>query len=396
MFPKSQMQGVSCDLFNDVWYVTSVSIGPVLENSLQCSYKAKFSGHLFELKHLKSLSFFNCFASPTTLPTKYWDNLSQTLEALEFRSNKGLIGEIPPIIGQLVKLRCLVLVENSLSGQLPQELGYLVHLKRLTLSGNRLSGPLPASFGKNLADLLILDLSWNSLSGTLPSNLGGMTSLLKLDFSNNLLNGTIPGELGDMKSLMLLDLRNNNLSGGLTRSLEGMVSLQDMLLSNNPIGGDLNQIGWEKLASLTNLDLSNTGLIGDVPRSIGDLNRLRFLALNNNKLTGSISSKLGALPCLNALYLNGNNLSGEISFSEDFYDRVGRRVAFWGNPGLCYREGNGTVGVKKCKSGQEEDYDSNDKVSRAYADHSSSKSSARLSGSCATGVLLAVISVMLI
>ena len=384
------MQGVSCDLFNGSWYVTSVSIGPILENSLQCSDNAKFSQQLFQLKHLKSLSFFNCFSSPTTLPSKYWDSLSQTLETLEFRSNQGLVGEIPPIIGQLVNLQSLVLVENSLSGQLHQELGNLVHLKRLTLSGNQLSGSIPTSFGENLSDILILDLSRNSLQGPLPPSLGALTSLLKLDISNNLLNGTLPKELGDMKSLTLLDLRNNNLSGGLTQSLEGMISLQDMLLSNNPIGGSLNEFGWEKLVNLTNLDLSNMSLVGEIPHSIEGMSRLRFLALDNNNLSGSISPRLGALPWLNALYLNGNNFSGEIQFAEEFYNRVGGRFASWDNPALCYRAGNGPIGVEKCKSGQGEVFSTKNKASRDNADQISSQSSSGFSGSWENEVLLVV------
>lgn len=381
------MQGVSCDLFNGLWYVSSVSIGPVLENSLQCSHNAQFSQHLFELKHLRSITFFNCFSSPTILPSTSWDSLSQSLQTLEFRSNKGLVGLIPPIIGQLVNLQSLVLVDNSLSGQVPQELGNAVHLKRLTLSGNRLSGPIPASLGKNLADLLILDLSRNSFSGPLPASLGRLTALLKLDISNNVLNGSLPSELGDMKSLTLLDLRDNNLSGGLTQSIEQMVSLRDMLLSNNPIGGDLNGFGWEKLGNLTNLDLSNMSLSGEIPHSIEKLSRLRFIALNNNNLSGSVSPRLGALPCLNALYLNGNNLSGEILFSEEFYERVGRRFACWENPGLCYREGNGPVGVEKCKGEQGEVFDSGNKISRSYADQNS--------GSASTGVFFAVVVVLM-
>ncbi|ONK69717.1 uncharacterized protein A4U43_C05F25990 [Asparagus officinalis] len=392
------IQGVSCDFLNGSWYVTSVSIGPILENSLQCSHNAIFTPHLFELKHLKTLSFFNCFSSPTMLPSNSWNNLSQTLETLEFRSNEGLIGEIPPVIGQLMNLQSLVLVDNSISGKIPQELGNLVHLKRLSLSGNRLSGPVPTSLGKNLANLLILDLSRNSLSGPLYQSLGGLTSLLKLDISNNLLNGSLPKELGDMKSLTLLDLRNNNLSGGLIQSLEQMISLEDMLLSNNPIGASLNEFGWEKLVNLNNLDLSNTSLNGEVPNSIEGLGRLRFIALDNNKLSGSISPRLGDLPRLNALYLNGNNLSGEIWFSEEFYERLGSRFASWGNPGLCYKGGVGPAGVRICKDNEQAKYfDSKNNVIRDDIEQSSSQ--AEILASCACGALvqlMVVISVTLL
>ncbi|CAL9107189.1 unnamed protein product [Musa textilis] len=238
------IQGVSCDVFEGLWYVVVVNIGPVLDNSLECSQEAAFSPQLFELKRLRSLSFFRCFTSvnQTTTLSQDWRKLSGSLETLEFRSNDGLTGAIPVDLALLSNLQSLVLVENSLTGELPQELGNLVRLKRMSLAGNRLSGQLPASLGNNLAELLILDLSGNSLSGSLPCSIGGMSSLLKLDLSNNHLNGDLPSELGKLKNLTLLDLRNNSLSG-VTPSLGDMASLRYMLLSDNPLGGNLMQLG---------------------------------------------------------------------------------------------------------------------------------------------------------
>lgn len=350
------MQGVSCDFFgNSLWYVTTINIGLIFDNSLKCSEKAEFSPYLFELANLRSLSIIDCFSSqPATIPFQNWNKLSSTLESMEFRSNKGLTGEIPPVLGQLVNLQSLILTENSLSGELPWELGNLVSLKRLTLSGNLLSGKVPVSIGANLAELLIMDMSSNALSGPLHSSLGSLTSLLKLDLSNNFLSGALPPELGNLKNLTLLDLRNNNLAGGLDPSLQGMVSLEDMVLSKNPLGGNIQDFGWSSLKNLTHLDLSNTRLVGKIPDSITELKKLRSLALDNNQLSGFVSPKLAAMPCLTALYLNGNNLTGELRFPEEFYRRMGRRFASWKNPNLCYEfgagntTGQGPSGVDRC------------------------------------------------
>lgn len=349
------IQGVSCDLFDGLWYVTVVSIGPILDNSLQCNHDAKFNNDLFKLRHMRSLTFFNCFSSisqPTTIPFQGWEKLATSLETLELRSNQGLNGQIPASFGQLIHLKTLVLEENALTGDIPENLGQLVNLKRLALSGNRFTGRIPASVGNNLAQLLILDLSRNSLTGQLPSSLGGLNSLLKLDLSNNLLNGMLPRELGDMKNLTLLDLKYNNLSGGLSQSLQGLISIQDLVLSNNPMGGNLLQIGWGDLRNLTTLDLCNMGLTGEIPESLARVTRLRFLALSNNSLSGSVTPKLAALPSLRALYLNGNNLTGELEFSEEFYKRIGIRFASWDNPNLCYNGVHVPLGLEQCKQGQ--------------------------------------------
>ncbi|XP_048227193.1 piriformospora indica-insensitive protein 2-like isoform X3 [Ricinus communis] len=285
------VQGVSCDLYDGLWYISSINIGPVMDNSLKCARNAKFTHHLFKLKHLKSLSFFNCFFSrthnPTRIPTSDWDKLSNSLQSLEFRSNPGLIGTIPLSIGHLKQLQSLVLVENGLTGKLPMELGSLINLKRLVLARNQFSDRIPESFGA-LSELLIFDSSMNLLSGSLPLTIGGLTSLLKLDLGNNKLEGKIPEEIGRLKNLILLDLRGNNFSGGMVQSLQEMVSLKEMVMSNNPkLGDDLMGIEWKKLQNLEILDLSGIGLIG---RFYGRMGR-RFGAWNNPNLCYKVESE---------------------------------------------------------------------------------------------------------
>ncbi|XP_010681399.2 piriformospora indica-insensitive protein 2 [Beta vulgaris subsp. vulgaris] len=346
------IQGVSCDLINEFWYVTDLSIGPLHDNSLSCTQNPEFRPQIFELKHLKSLSFFNCFVSPNnlfTLPTNNWEKLAPTLESLEFRSNPSLVGPIPSTFGNLKNLQSLVLIENGITATFPTNIGNLVHLKRLVISGNKFSGRIPETLG-NLKELLILDLSRNALSGHLPISIGYLISLLKLDLSNNMLVGNIPSNIGNLKSLTLLDLRGNNISGGLTRSIEEMDSLQELVLSSNPVGGDINNVDWQKLQNLIILDLSNLGLSGEFPKSMIKLKKLRYVGLGNNHLTGDLPSDIANMPGVGAIYVNGNNLTGELKFSETFYGRLGRRFGAWNNPNLCYTGGRALIGVLPCKS----------------------------------------------
>ncbi|XP_022855204.1 piriformospora indica-insensitive protein 2-like, partial [Olea europaea var. sylvestris] len=355
-------QGVGCDLFDGFWYVTDLSFGPVQDNSLSCAQNVEFRPQLFALKHLKSLSFFNCFVPPhhypVAIPIENWQAFAGSLESLEFRSNPGLIGQIPLSFGYLRNLRSLVLLENGLTGELPTFIGNLTKLRRLNLAGNSFAGGVPVNFG-GLNQLLILDLSRNLLSGPLPSTFGGLTSLLKLDLSNNQLEGKIPQEIGKLKNLTLLDLSNNKFSGWLPTLFEEMSSLEQLVLSNNPTGGDLMNLAWHNLICLTALDLSNTSLTGGVPDSISELKRLRFLGLNDNLLTGEISTKLETLPNINAMHIYGNNLTGELKFSERFYRKLGRRFGAWDNPNLCYQSGlisriNVPFGVKQCQQYENE------------------------------------------
>ncbi|CAK8573095.1 unnamed protein product [Lathyrus sativus] len=358
----SPIQGVSCDIFNGFWYVTVLNIGPIHDNSLVCSdKKLEFRPELFNLKYLKALSFFNCFQSPNSLPvsipTGNWEKLSESLESIEFRSNPGLIGNIPSSFGVLKNLQSMVLLENGLTGRIPLEIGNLVKLKRLVLSGNNFSGNVPDNFG-GLRDLLILDLSRNSLSGTLPLTFGKMISVLKIDVSHNFLEGKLLNEFSSLKNLTLMDLRNNRFCCGLVDSLQEMNSLEELVLSNNPLGGEMRVLKWENLKNLVILELSNMELRGEIPESLSELKKLRFLGLNDNNLTGKVSPKLESLPSLNALYLSGNNLKGEIQFSKGFFGKLGRRFGAWSNPKLCVPLGvmssnNVPFGVKPCHQQEE-------------------------------------------
>ncbi|VAH56803.1 unnamed protein product [Triticum turgidum subsp. durum] len=165
---QTPIQGVSCDLFNGVWYPTVVSIGPVLDNSLQCAPDARFSPQLFDLRRLKSLTFYACFpaANPTTIPAASWDKLSGTLETLEFRSNPGLSGAIPASLGRLASLRSLVLVDNNLTGAIPESMAAMPRLRFLALDHNRLSGTVPAKLAA-LPSIGAMYLNGNNLTGAL-------------------------------------------------------------------------------------------------------------------------------------------------------------------------------------------------------------------------------------
>ncbi|KAG9450067.1 hypothetical protein H6P81_010032 [Aristolochia fimbriata] len=352
------IQGVSCDLFHGLWYVTTMVVGPIHDNSFQCAPDAEISPRLFRMKHLRSLSFFGCFHSPISIQGLPWEKLAHTLETIEFRSNPGLNGQMPPLFSaSLRKLRSLVLLENNLTGELPIGFGNLTELEQLVLAGNRFTGRIPTTLGGGLTKLLIIDFSRNSLSGPLPPTIKGLTSLLKLDLSNNSFDGQLPLELGQLRNLTLLDLRNNRFVNGLPRTLEEMVSLEQALLSNNPIGGTLTNLNWQNLESLIALDLSHTGLVGEIPASMAGMKKLRFLALNDNHLSGNVPPNFGDMPCVvNALYLNGNDLAGELQFSDGFYGKLGRHFSVRGNPGLCYDAWavageNAPAGVKACQKG---------------------------------------------
>jgi Leucine-rich repeat (LRR) protein len=63
---------------------------------------------------------------------------------------------------------------------------------------------------------------------------------------------------------------------------------------------------------VTNLDLANRGLVGQISPSLGNLTLLKHLSLETNRLSGDIPASLGQLHCLQTLYLSNNTLHGVI------------------------------------------------------------------------------------
>lgn len=107
---------------------------------------------------------------------------------------------IPPQIGQINKLKRLLLDSNSFNGRLPNELRALTCLEQLDLSDNRLEGPLPPWIG-DLAGLRRLALQKNRFCGRIPAELGRLAHLRQLFLSDNTFEGPPPDALGQLKDL---------------------------------------------------------------------------------------------------------------------------------------------------------------------------------------------------
>ena len=274
--------------------------------------------------------------------------------------NHGLTGPIPRELGDLADLDILGLTGNDLSGPIPPELGNLTNLRELRLNENELTGPIPPELGK-LANLTLMDLAVNQLMGPIPSELGSLTNLGSLYLNVNQLTGPIPPELEGMTNLRHLVLSWNQLSGAIPSGLEHLANLEELWLEGNQTGcvpGGLPNLGWyaptacdavgdrAALVALyeatdgpnwtrnanwltdrplwewegvktdrgyvTELQLTNNGLRGQIPPEIGNLAGLMHLVLSANQLTGPIPPELGNLMRLTWLSLDFNQMSGPI------------------------------------------------------------------------------------
>ena len=304
-----------------------------------------------ELASLASLTWLDLSGNALSGPIPPELGNLANLEQLSLGYN-GLSGPIPAELASLAGLTGLHLLGNALSGPIPPELGYLANLEQLILGRSALSGPIPAELG-NLANLEQLSLAWTNLSGPIPPELGNLLRLNSLDIARNRHTGSIPPELSRLTNLRRLNLSSNALSGPVPPSLIQLRQLNTLYLANNAAlclpetsafvtwlagverqetgdanpchandvavlrslfevaGGDgwTNSQGWlgegipddwygvgvDSVGRVEVLDLTDNGLAGQLPASLGSLSHLSTLKIGGNALTGRLPLSLAAL-----------------------------------------------------------------------------------------------------
>ncbi|HSL47108.1 MAG TPA: hypothetical protein VK897_26960 [Anaerolineales bacterium] len=204
----------------------------------------------------------------------------------------GLVGSLPPEIGNFSHLKNLYLDDNDLSGPLPEEIGNLTELQLARLSQNGFDS-IPAEL-MNLQSLMYLELWGNRLSGEIPDEISMLSSLQELRLGFNQFTGSLPPELGNLAFLHVLDLSHNRLSGSIPASLGDLASLNQLDLSFNELSGPI-PVELADLANLYWLDLSYNQLTGEVPAAIAQATRSER-RLWGNLLEGTVEASEGITP----------------------------------------------------------------------------------------------------
>ncbi|XP_049387255.1 receptor-like protein 7, partial [Solanum stenotomum] len=271
---------------------------------------------LFQLNHLHTLNLVNNYFYPSS--------------------------SIPHNIGRLRNLRHLVL--SGFDGKIPTEISYLSNLVSLDLSYSYdlqldertfetmlhnftnlellalplgdMSSPIPVSIHPNsslfqLHHLQTLNLDNNYFNpSSIPHTIGRLRNLRHLKLSG--FDGKIPTEISYLSNLVSLHLFGNGLQHD-ERAFEAMfqnltnlevLSLFDVNISS-PIPVNIS-------SSLTELDISYTGISGSIPDSIGTLKSLNILSLQQCQFSGSIPDSIGNLTQIMRLDLSYNHFTGHI------------------------------------------------------------------------------------
>jgi len=210
-------------------------------------------------------------------------------------------------------LKQLEFEQNNLSGIIPSKSGYnLPSLQYIHLNNNNFVGNIPNSIF-NASKLIGFQLHSNGFSGTLPNIAFGGLRFLKTIFiqNNNLIiedSLQFFTSLTNCRYLNILDLSGNHILSNLPKSI-GNITLVDFLADSCGIDGNIPlEVG--NMSNLLYFSVNGNNINGSIPDTFKDLLKLQGLDLRNNGLQGSFVKELCQIDNLDELYLESNKLSG--------------------------------------------------------------------------------------
>ncbi|KAL8467052.1 hypothetical protein ACS0TY_035946 [Phlomoides rotata] len=262
----------------------------------------------YSCKDLEFVSFSR--NSLRTISNNAIGNLT-SLTTLDLSYNQ-LSGEIPRGILNLCKLQKLDLSENMLQGEISDIFGhmsdcFLGALTDLRLSGNQLSGEIPISLEK-LSHLVSLYLSSNRLTGNLPMSMGRLSNLEDLDVRYNMMAGIVTeSHFANLTKLRVFSANGNNFTLKSSPTWNPPFKLSYLRLASWNLGAGSDIPSWleTQKSTLSYLDLSNTGISGNVPSWFWEIFTLN---ITNNHLSGNIPDIIGSA----FVHISFNQFSGPL------------------------------------------------------------------------------------
>ncbi|KAI7725939.1 hypothetical protein M8C21_013227, partial [Ambrosia artemisiifolia] len=243
-------------------------------------------------------------------------------------SNNKLTSGIPSFLGNLTSMEVFVVNDNPLGGSIPNTLGYWKNFKEIYAGSCNLYGMIPRSI-YNLSLLASLSLPYNQLTDSLPPTIGAkFPRFVFFELQGNQLTGPLPTFIVNCSKLEYLDVGENKLSGKVAIDFSKLRDVRFIRLSKNLFGSKeddelkfidslknctrLEKLGLDncKFQGVIPRSIEGNRFIGNIPSSIGNLQKLQMVGLDKNQFSGKIPNAIGNLSLLIKLYLSSNMLEG--------------------------------------------------------------------------------------
>ncbi|KAJ0700536.1 putative protein kinase RLK-Pelle-LRR-XI-1 family [Helianthus annuus] len=147
-------------------------------------------------------------------------------------------------------------------------------------------------------------------------------------------------EISNASSLVEIRLTSNMFSGEIPVTIGSLNKLSKLLLQDNKFSGVIPE-SLGSCVSLNEINLAGNSFSGQISESLGSLASLNSLNLSGNKLSGVIPASLSSLK-LTLIDLSNNMLFGRVPQPLLL---VAYNGSFAGNPGLC---ADGSKDLREC------------------------------------------------
>ena len=317
----NEWAGVTVDINGNVTELNFEDTGIIASGAMPAT--------IAQLKHLQYINL--CGTGITSLPEEFCDLTEvwgicagYTFESLPESLGKLInletiviegsqITNIPESIGNLQKLRVLNIRDSKITN-FPEGMGNLYQLRYLYLGNNNIEGEIPASFfNDEMVNLIAVDLSGNRLTGTITDDMQQTQTYSHPTFI--LLNPQQEG-YGLVIESIETDIQKTILSEFYQSTVGDQWTFNNNWNTNVPFSD-----GWYGIIAenenVTEINLSDNGLSGTIPESIGLMPYLTSIDVSNNYLRGDINEVLSNILKNKkgwiSINLSNNRLTGTIS-----------------------------------------------------------------------------------
>lgn len=193
------------------------------------------------------------------------------------------------VVGQMDAGDMAVLVDFQAKVQNGDNLGWKSEQDPCSWKGIKCTGSFVSS----------ISLANQGLGGLITPNLNKLASLTTVSLQRNGFTGALPS-LSGLSSLKSCYLNDNNFDTIPSDFFNNLTNLQFLYLNDNPQLNASSGGGWslstdlQSSLLLTNLSLTNTSLVGEIPSFLGNLGSLSVLNLAYNMLGGGIPSSFSS------------------------------------------------------------------------------------------------------